>query len=172
MFELERLKAPIYIVFVILAIPLWSDDIELNTTNIEEIRLPPEYEDYANVFSEEEASKFPNFTRVEHSIPIKEGAEVPYSSIYQLREHELGVLRDYLESSQEKEWIWKSEFPADALILFILKKDGGLRLYVDYRGLNKVMIWNRHPLGDPRPVKPREMLHQIRSMWCLLLYTY
>ena len=26
------------------------------------------------------------------------------------------------------------------------KKDGGLRLYVDYRGLNKVIVKNRHPL--------------------------
>ena len=26
------------------------------------------------------------------------------------------------------------------------KKDGGLRLYVDYRGLNKVIVKNRYPL--------------------------
>jgi hypothetical protein len=65
----------------------------------EEIRLPLEYKDYVDVFSEEEASKFPDFTRVKYSILIEEGVEVPYSSIYQLGEHKLGVLRDYLESS-------------------------------------------------------------------------
>ena len=32
------------------------------------------------------------------------------------------------------------------LILFILKKDSRLRLYIDYRGLNKVIIKNRYPL--------------------------
>jgi hypothetical protein len=68
-------------------------------TDTEEIRLSPKYEDYANVFLEEEASKFPDSTRVEHFIPIKEGVEVPHDPIYQLREHKLGVLRDYLESS-------------------------------------------------------------------------
>jgi hypothetical protein len=108
--------------------------------DIEEIRLPSEYKDYANVFSEEEASKFPDSTRVKHSILIEEGAEVPHSPIYQLGEHELDVLRDYLESSQEKGWIRKSKSSASALILFILKKDGGLSLYIDYRGLNKVTI--------------------------------
>jgi Reverse transcriptase (RNA-dependent DNA polymerase) len=146
MFELERLRAPIYAVFVTPAIPLRSDGVELNATDTEEIRLPPEYEDYADVFSEEEASKFPDSMRVEHSILIEEGAEVPHGPIYQLGEHELDVLRDYLESSQEKGWIRKSESPAGALILFILKKDSGLRLCVDYRGLNKVTIRNRHPL--------------------------
>jgi Reverse transcriptase (RNA-dependent DNA polymerase) len=146
MFELERLKAPIYVVFVTPAILLRSDGVELNTMDTEEIRLPPEYKDYADVFLEEEASKFPNSTRVEYSIPIKEGAEVPYNPIYQLREHKLGVLRDYLESSQEKGWIRKSKSPTSALILFILKKDDSLRLCVDYRGLNKVTIRNRHPL--------------------------
>jgi Reverse transcriptase (RNA-dependent DNA polymerase) len=112
----------------------------------EDIQLPSKYKDYADVFSEEEASKFPDSTRVEHSIPIKEGVEVPYNPIYQLGEHKLGVLRDYLESSQEKGWIRKSESPASALILFILKKNSRLHLYIDYRGLNKVTIRNRHPL--------------------------
>ena len=33
-----------------------------------------------------------------------------------------------------------------APILFVPKKDGGLRLCVDYRGLNSVTVKNRHPL--------------------------
>jgi hypothetical protein len=146
MFELERLKVSIYVVFVTSAILLRSDGVELNATDIEEIRLPPEYEDYVDVFSEEEASKFPDSTRVEYSILIEEGAEVLHGSIYQLGEHKLGVLRDYLKSSQKKGWIRKSESSISALILFILKKDSGLRLCMNYRGLNKIMIRNRHPL--------------------------
>jgi hypothetical protein len=82
MFELERLKAPIYAVFIISIIPLRSDGVGLNATDIEEIRLPPKYKDYVDVFSAEEALKFPDFTRVEYSILIKEGAEVLYSPIY------------------------------------------------------------------------------------------
>jgi hypothetical protein len=82
MFELERLEVSIYVVFITPAISLRSDGVELNMMNIEEIRLPSKYKDYANVFLEEETSKFPDFTRVEYSIPIKEGVEVPHGPIY------------------------------------------------------------------------------------------
>jgi hypothetical protein len=109
-----------------------SDSVELNAVDTEEIRLPPKYEAYANVFSKVEAAKFPDATRVEHSIPIEEGAEVLYSPIYSLSANELRVLREYIESSLEKGWICYSESPASASILFVPKKDGGLRLCVDY----------------------------------------
>jgi hypothetical protein len=82
MFKLERIKAPIYVVFITLIIPLRSNSVELNMMNIEEIRLSLKYKNYFNVFSKEEASKFPNFTRVEYFILIKEGVKVLYNSIY------------------------------------------------------------------------------------------
>jgi hypothetical protein len=82
MFKLERIRTPIYIVFIISIIPLWSNDVELNTTDIEEIQLLFKYKDYVDVFSKEETSKFPNFTRVEYFISIKEGVKVLYDFIY------------------------------------------------------------------------------------------
>src|SRR5437588_12776905 len=42
--------------------------------------------------------------------------------------------------------IKRSGSPAAAPILFMLKSDDTLRLYIDYRGLNKIMIKNRYPL--------------------------
>ncbi len=36
--------------------------------------------------------------------------------------------------------------PAGAGFFFVGKKDGGLRPCIDYRGLNKISIWNRYPL--------------------------
>jgi hypothetical protein len=46
----------------------------------------------------------------------------------------------------EKGWIRPSKLPAGVLILFIPKLDRTIRLYVDYRGLNKVIIKNRYLL--------------------------
>ena len=108
--------------------------------------LPKAYADFADVFSEEGASEFPENTKVKHSIRIEEGQTVPWGPLYPLSAKELGVLREYLESSLAKGWIRPSESSAGAPILFVPKKDGSLRLYMDYRGLNKVTVKNWYPL--------------------------
>ena len=70
----------------------------------------------------------------------------PNLPIYNLSRKELKILREYLNSLLEKGWIWPSKSLAGVLILFILKLDSTIRLYVDYRGLNKITIKNRYLL--------------------------
>ena len=67
-------------------------------------------------------------------------------NIYSLSERELSVLREYLEINLKNGRIRYSNSLASAPILFIPKKDGGLRLYIDYRGLNIVTIKDRYAL--------------------------
>ena len=59
---------------------------------------------------------------------------------------ELEALREYIGSSLRKGWIKESKSPAGAPVLFAPKADGGLRLRVDYRGLNEITIKNRYAL--------------------------
>jgi hypothetical protein len=67
--------------------------------------------------------------------------------MYPLNEMELQALRDYLKEMLELGKIHLSKSPAAAAIIFIRKAHGqGLRLCVDYHGLNKVTIANRYPL--------------------------
>jgi hypothetical protein len=58
----------------------------------------------------------------------------------------LEVLRKYLAEYMARGWIRRSRSPAGALILFVKKKDGSIRLCVDYCGLNRITIKNCYPL--------------------------
>jgi hypothetical protein len=117
--------------------------VSLYSTEAIDISLPEEYTEYADVFSEEGAASLPDHARVEHAIPLQDGQEVPYGPLYPLSGVELRALSEYLEANLDKGWIRRSESPAGAPILFVKKKDGSLRLCVDYRGLNKITIKNR-----------------------------
>ena len=106
--------------------------------------LPKELSGFKDVFSTEEAGKLPS--HVGHDHAIETTAEPPYGPLYNLSNTELAALRAYLDEALAKGWIRHSTSPAGSPILFVPKKDGGLRLCVDYRGLNKVTVKNRHPL--------------------------
>jgi hypothetical protein len=67
-----------------------------------------------------------------------------YNFIYKLLEKELKILKDYLSKNLEREYIQRSINLIGAPVLFIFKKDGEFRLYVNYRNFNKITIKNRY----------------------------
>ena len=96
------------------------------------------------MFSKEKAHKLPEHGPYDHAIETE--GNIPFGSIYNLSLSELNALGEYLDEQLAKGYIVQSNSSAGAPILFAKKKDGGLRLCVDYRGLNAVTIKNRYPL--------------------------
>ena len=87
-----------------------------------------------------------NHVLIKHAINTRD-AESLYKSIYNLSVNELSTLRDNLKEFLEKRYIQRLTNPIDAPILFIFKKNRDLRIYINYRGLNKITKKNRHPFS-------------------------
>jgi hypothetical protein len=55
-------------------------------------------------------------------------------------------LREYINTNLATSRIRASLSPTGTSILFIVKSNGSIRLYIDYRELNKITIKNRYSL--------------------------
>ena len=114
---------------------------------VKEVKISTEYSDFSDVFLEEKALILPEAIKLnQHAIELQEGQQPPYRPIYSLGPVELETLKTYIETNLANGFIWPSKSPAGAPILFVVKPNGSLRLYVDYRGLNNLTIKNRYPL--------------------------
>ena len=65
---------------------------------------------------------------------------------YRIAPVELRELKVQLQDLLDKGFIHPSTLPWGAPVLFVKKKDGSLRLCIDYWQLNKVTIKNKYPL--------------------------
>ncbi|GJZ33886.1 putative reverse transcriptase domain-containing protein [Tanacetum coccineum] len=83
---------------------------------------------------------------VEFNIELIPGAEPISKAPYRMAPIELKELKDQLQELLERGFIRPSVSPWGAPVLFVKKKDGSMRLCIDYRELNKITIRNRYPL--------------------------
>ncbi|KAJ1036971.1 hypothetical protein NDA10_007652 [Ustilago hordei] len=108
--------------------------------------IPKPYQHLRDVFDEVEADKLPHHTKHDLHLELIEGGKPPQGPLYLKGPKEMSELRRYLDENLEKGFIRPSKSPARSPVLFVPKKDGGLRLCVDYRGLNEITVKNRAPL--------------------------
>jgi hypothetical protein len=105
----------------------------------------PVVREYPDVFPEDLPGIPPN-RQVEFKIDLVPGAAPIAKAPYRLALPEMQELSKQLEELLEKGFIRPSSSPWGAPILFVKKKDGSMRMCIDYRELNKVTIKNRYPL--------------------------
>ncbi len=84
--------------------------------------------------------------RVDHAIEVMPRVAPPTKAPYRMSHEELKELKVQLEELLTKGYIKPSKSPYGAHVLFVHKKDGTLRMCVDYRALNKATVRNWYPL--------------------------
>ena len=72
-----------------------------------------------------------------------------------MSETELAVLKEYINKNLKKGFIRESTLRTGALVLFVLKKDKGLHLVVDYYKLNNVTIKDWYSTSLPNKLNNR-----------------
>ena len=117
-------------------------ETEKEGTLVDEIPVVKEFPD---VFPDDIAGLPPD-REVEFTIDLIPGTEPISIPPYRMAPAELRELKAQLEELLSKGFIRLSISPWGAPVLFVKKKDGSLRLCIDYRQLNRVTIRNQYPL--------------------------
>jgi hypothetical protein len=110
-------------------------------SNLEDHEVLTEFKD---VF--QEVPGLPPKRDIDFSINLMPGAAPVSKAPYRMSTPELKELQLQLEELLKKRYISPSVSPWGALVLFMKKKDGTLRLCIDFRQLNKIIVKNKYPL--------------------------
>ena len=117
-------------------------DVSVPIAKLEQVPVVCEYPD---VFPNE-LPGIPPDREVEFGIDLLLGTQPISIPPYRMAPAELNELKEQLKDLLDKGFIHPSCSPWGAPVLFVKKKDGSLRLCVDYRQLNKVTVKNKYPL--------------------------
>jgi hypothetical protein len=125
------------------------------------IDLPSEYQDFEELFKERVGeAALPEHKPWDHTIPIEEGkTPTHYGGLRKLSEKEENFLKGYIDRLIQKKFIRQSASPISHAVLFAPKKDGDLRVCIDYRRLNEITRKNRYPLPRIDELQDR-LLHK------------
>ena len=112
-----------------------------------ENRVPKEYHDLLPAFEKEEKTSLPpDRPGIDLEINMEEGKGLPDQKIYPLGAEELETVQEYIRKNEARGWIREAFTDGSSPIMFVERKDGSLRLCVDYRALNEVTKKDRYPL--------------------------
>jgi hypothetical protein len=112
-----------------------------------EAELPKEYQEFARLFSDEAADRFPPSREWDHAIDLKPGApDALDCKVYPMTRDEDTALEKFLDEMVAKGYIRPSKSPYASPFFFVKKKDGKLRPAQDYRRLNSHTVRNQYPL--------------------------
>jgi len=129
---------------------LCSLDIQANSTKLAEApnisNAPSEYYEFTDIFSKTKAKVLTSYYLYDLKINLEEGAQPLIGPIYFLSASKQEALKEFIKENLNMCFIQPTLSPYGALVLFIKKKDGSLRLCVDFHSLNHISKKDCYPL--------------------------
>jgi hypothetical protein len=122
-----------------------SDKPSLTADEIK-ARLPAEYRDLFEAFLPQEADTLPPHRSYDHKIELMPGSKLPFSRNRPLSPMELRVVKRWLDDNLVKGFIRPSKSSSASPLLLAQKPGGGVRICVDYRGVNNISMKSRYPI--------------------------
>ena len=109
-------------------------------------KLPHEFYEFLELFSEKEANKLPPHRPYDHKINFIKKKQPGYGPLYSMSQGKFQVLKKFLDENLTKSFIRTSSSPAASPVLFVRKPNGSFRFCVNYRVFNAITMKNRYPL--------------------------
>ncbi len=109
--------------------------------------ISSQYVAFQDIFFEIKAHKFSKHDFHDHAIEILSNRNFFFDLIYNLSTTKLKILKNYIDEYIKKNFIIKFVSFAKVFILFVKKTNDKLRLCVDYKDLNEIIIKNRYSLS-------------------------
>jgi hypothetical protein len=119
---------------------------DITYTNANDPRVKTTLEEFPDVFPIELPPGLPPSRDIDHRIEVEPGSTPPWRPIYRMSPLELDAMRAELDRLIKAGSIEPSTSPYGAPVIFVKKKDGKLRMCIDYRALNKITKKNRFPI--------------------------
>ena len=102
---------------------------------------------YYNIDSENKIYELAKYIVDDYIIELVDEKQFSHSSIYSMFETKLKILKVYLDKYFANKYIRLFKLFANVSILFMRKKNDNLRLCVNYKNLNIIIIKNRYFLS-------------------------
>jgi len=122
-----------------------EEEIELDHRKVEAM-VPQRFYRWLKVFGKVESERMPMRKIWDHAIDLKEDFKASKARVYPLSRNEREEVQQFIDDHLRKGYIRPLKSPQTSPVFFVGKKDGGKRMVIDYRRLNKQTVKNNYLL--------------------------
>ena len=122
-----------------------EEEMEADHRKVEEM-VPKRFYKWLKVFGKVESERMPVRKVWDHAIDLNDDFKASKARVYPLSRNEKEKVQKFVDEHLKKGYIRPSKSLQTSPVFFVDKKDGGKRMVMDYRRLNRQTVKNNYPL--------------------------